>query len=219
MKTRKFLFPLFVTMALLLNSCILKSLNPFYVDSAVFFENALIGKWVDHKKGKWEVASVKEEAKDGKGVMKDIFGSEELPKKYENGYFVKYTENNKDVIFFGMPFKINSQLFIDFNLFNFDSDSLNDLVRSNIIETHTLAKVDVLKNGDVSIKWLDDEKLVELFDKNQIQIKHEKVGVNEAMILTASSSELYKFLKKYIESDIKNKWKTDKEYMLSKVNE
>lgn len=219
MKTRKFLFPLFVTMALLLNSCILKSLNPFYVDSAVFFENALIGKWVDHKKGKWEVASVKEEAKDGKGVMKDIFGSEELPKKYENGYFVKYTENNKDVIFFGMPFKINSQLFIDFNLFNFDSDSLNDLVRSNIIETHTLAKVDVLKNGDVSIKWLDDEKLVELFDKNQIQIKHEKVGVNEAMVLTASSSELYKFLKKYIESDIKNKWKTDKEYMLSKVNE
>ena len=110
MKTRKFLFPLFVIMALLLNSCILKSLNPFYVDSAVSFEKALIGKWVDLKKGKWEVASAKEETKDGKGVMKAIFGSEQLPKKYENGYFVKYTENNKDVIFFGMPFRTSLRL-------------------------------------------------------------------------------------------------------------
>ena len=57
MKTR---IVLFVACLLLFNSCIVKSLNPFYIVAAVKFEKAFIGDWQDDDGGIWKVASVKQ---------------------------------------------------------------------------------------------------------------------------------------------------------------
>tara|TARA_R110002049_G_scaffold280945_1_gene460402 strand:+ start:840 stop:1490 length:651 start_codon:yes stop_codon:yes gene_type:complete len=202
---------------LLFNSCVLKSLHPFYIASAIYYEASFIGTWVDSKDGKWEVASLKEEfEKDKEPKTED---DKKIYEQYKDGYFIKYTENQKEASFIGVPFKINNELFINFNMVDYNSQDLNSLAKSNIIETHTVAKLDTLTNGRMSLKWLDEDRLGELFDKKQIQLKHEKVGINETLVLTGSSIELYKFLKKYLESDIKDKWKTDKKFTLTRANE
>ncbi|MCK0158606.1 hypothetical protein MWU65_15555 [Cellulophaga sp. F20128] len=202
---------------LLFNSCVLKSLHPFYIASAVFYEASFIGNWEDAKQGKWEVTSLKEEFKKDKEPKFEY--DKKIYEQYKDGYFIKYTENEKEASFIGVPFKINNELFINFNMVDYNSEDLNSLAKSNIIETHTVAKLDILENGNMSLKWLDEDRLTELFEKKQIQLKHEKVGINETLVLTASSKELFKFLKKYLESDNKDKWKTDKKFTLTRANE
>ncbi|MCL5247247.1 hypothetical protein M4I21_15600 [Cellulophaga sp. 20_2_10] len=202
---------------LLFNSCVLKSLHPFYVSSAIFFEKSFTGNWVDSKNGKWDIVALNDEFKKEKEPMSEE--DKKMFQQYKDGYFIKYVEDKKEATFIGIPFKVNNQLFIDFNLFEFDTGELNNLVKSNIIETHTVAKLELLNNGSVSLKWLDEDRLSELFEKNQIQLKHEKVGINKTLVLTGSSKELYKFLKKYLDSDIKNKWETDKKFTLTRANE
>lgn len=216
MKLKKLIFPLFIVGALFLNSCVLKSLHPFYVSSAVSFEKKIVGKWLDNKKGAWEITPLQDEfEKDGPLSEADIAAF----KRYKDGYAIQYIEDDKEAIFIGMPFKVNDHLFIDFNLVEFDDNGLNDLVKSNVIETHTVAKVALLKSGDLDIKWLDESAIETLLEKNQIQIKHEKLGHNESLVLTGSSADLYKFLKKYIESDIEDKWQTSKKFTLKRINE
>ena len=199
MKTKKIRIPFFILMAFLLNSCIIKSLQPFYIASSLYYEESLIGKWEDNKKGKWEVVSFLSEFKKKKEPKDDE--DKKFIELYKNGYFIKYIENEKEAVFVGMPFKIGSQLFIDFNLFSYDDDGLNNIVESNLLITHTVAKIDILTGKEVSISWLDENKITSLIGKNQIQIKHEKVGIMENVVLTASSKELHKFLKKYVASN------------------
>lgn len=40
---------------LLLSSCVVKSLNPFYTKKSISFDKRFIGKWTDSKKGVWTV--------------------------------------------------------------------------------------------------------------------------------------------------------------------
>jgi len=56
MKTRNFLLALSL---LILSSCIVKSLHPFYTKKSIFFEKRLIGNWQDTKKGSWKVIQFK----------------------------------------------------------------------------------------------------------------------------------------------------------------
>lgn len=120
-----------------------------------------------------------------------------------------------------MPFKINNQLFLDFTPIEDkeSDDSKNDLYKLHLIETHTLAKFDALNDNEISIKWLSSKKLEQLLNEQRIKIEHEKVGFAETVLLTASSEELVKFIKKYMDSKDEDKWKTDVEFNLKKVNE
>ena len=68
---------------------------------------------------------------------------------------------------------------------------------------------DVQKNGEIEIKWLDEDKIQELFEQKKIKIKHETIGVmKDKYLLTASSKELQKFITKYMASSDSEKWKT-----------
>ena len=71
----------------------------------------------------------------------------------------------------------------------------------------------------LSVKWFSSEKLAELLDEDKIKIKHEEVGFTETTLLTASSEELEKFIKKYMDSKDEDKWKTDVEFNLKRVND
>lgn len=202
---------------LLLNSCALKSLQPFYIKSAVSYQENFVGKWQDTDEGVWEVKALKDEfEKEKNPISKE---DKQTFEQYKEGYFISYTKDDKNGTFLAMPFKVNNELFIDFVLFDYDTKSLNKLVKASIIETHTLAKVNFLKNGNVELKWFDEDKIKDLLDKNQLKIKHEELGLNETLLLTASSDELYAFLKKYTVSNTKDKWETDTEFILSKVDE
>ena len=82
-----------------------------------------------------------------------------------------------------------------------------------------MAKFDLLNDNEIDIRWFSSDKLEELLKENRIKIKHEKVGFWDTIVLTASSEELEKFIKKYMDSKDEDKWKTDVEANLTRVND
>ncbi|WP_372768346.1 hypothetical protein [Lutibacter sp.] len=213
---------------LLLNSCVVKSLFPFYTNGSIYFEKKFIGTWEDTDNGKWKVlpyqeAFLKEMKKDNEFKSPAEFNESEnkIYNKYKNGYMVYLEKDNTKTSFLVMPFKINNQLFLDFTPYeDKESDELdNILYQMHLIGVHTLAKFDITSTDEISVKWFSSEKLAELLDEDKIKIKHEEVGFTETTLLTASSEELEKFIKKYMDSKDEDKWNTDVEFHLKRVNE
>lgn len=215
MKSRSLILILCFT---LLSSCIVKSIQPFYIAEATKYQEFLVGEWEDNKKGKWTVTSFKqmflEENKDFSKVSEEDKVAYE---KYKDGYFINYSKGEKESVFLTMPFMVNDQLFMDFIPFDYE-DINNDLVSQHLLKTHSVAKIDKAENNQIKITWLDEGRLKDLFNNSQLKLKHEKVGFDESFVLTATSEELYKFLKKYEASDIKDKWKSSEEFNLTKTN-
>jgi len=220
MKTLKS-FSIFIVLVILLSSCVVKSLHAFYTQNLLYFEQKFIGNWLDADKALWSVKSFKEV------ILEEnhINNFSELPQdqlnmynNYKDGYVVYLEKDSTKSTFLAMPFKVNNQLFLDFTpIEDKESDQThNDLYKMHLISTHTLAKFDINSDNDINIKWLSSKKLEALLDDNKIKIKHEKVGFDETVLLTASSEELVKFIEKYMDSEDEDKWKTDVEVNLKR---
>ena len=117
-----------------------------------------------------------------------------------------------------MPFKVNEHLFLDFTPFEYEDDALNPLVAQHLLKTHSVAKVDLNPDGSIKLSWLSEEVVNPLFNENKIRLKHEKTGVSEDLILTATREELHAFLVKFMKSDLEKKWDKDDMYTLTSVN-
>ena len=220
MKTVKS-FSLFAVFALLLSSCVVKSLHAFYTQDILSYEPKFVGNWSDSDKGFWEVQPFKEVIlKENHKTNVSELDEEQLKlyNNYNKGYVVKYEKDSTQTLFLAMPFKINNQLFLDFTpIEDHEIDkSRNDLYKMHLLNTHSLAKLDIESNNSVSIKWLDQDKLEALLKADKIKIRYEKVGFDETILLTASSEELVKFIEKYINSGDEDKWKTDIEFSLKR---
>ncbi len=203
---------------LLLTSCIVKSIRPFYISDATEYQEYLVGTWTDNKKNTWEVASFRDlMEKDKKDGIKLSTEDKAAFEKYKDGYIISYIKKDKKSEFVAMPFKVDNQLFIDFIPFDFEEIS-NDLLSQHLLKTHSVAKVDRQEDNTVKIIWLDEGRIKDLFKKDQLKLKHEKVGLDESFVLTATSEELYKFLKKYNSSTIKNKWETSEKFTLTRID-
>ena len=223
MKTSKPKLVILSLLFLALNSCVVKSLFPFYANSNIYFEKKFIGNWIDTENAKWEILQFQEvilkENKKNKASELDT-DQFRIYNKYKNGYVVYFEKDNTKSSFLAMPFKINNQLFLDFTAIedNEIEELKNDLYKMHLIGTHTLAKFDFLNENEVAISWFSSKKLEQLLDEDKIKIKHEQVGFAETTLLTASSEELQKFIKKYMDSKDNDKWKTDVEINLKRAN-
>lgn len=227
---------LLVTCSVFLSSCFVKSLHPFYTKSTISFNKNLIGSWKDKDKGEWTIKSFKEEMFKEQTANKNINGVDvkttikmEEPKpssddfkfyqKFKESYYVSYKKKEKESVFIAMPFVLKNQLFLDFTPLFVDSEDLSSLTENHLVPTHSLVKLDILKNGEVSMKWLDESKLENLFKENRIKIKHEKTGVaGDDILLTATTEELQKFIKKFMASKDEDKWSTDTNFILKKAD-
>lgn len=210
MKTRNIIF---VLSFILFNSCIVKSLNPFYTKETISFKKELVGNWTDQNNGKWKVIAFKDAEKSDSPTEEE----KRLREKYSESYYVEYEKKGTKSIFFVTPFKIKNQYFLDFIPFDIENETSNSLVRNHMVTAHSLVKLDVLKNGEIEIKWFDSDELKKLFQENRIKIKHEKTGAMEdEVLLTASSKEIQKFLKKYLTTESAKKWETSTKYTLTK---
>jgi len=224
MKTLKSRFLILLLLFLLLNSCVVKSLFPFYTNSSIYFEKQFIGTWQDTENAKWEIllfpeVILKENKKNKPSELDaDQF---KIYNEYKNAYVVYFEKDSTKSNFLAMPFKINDQLFLDFTpIEDREIEGLkNDLYKLHLIGTHTLAKVDIINDNKIDIKWFSAEKLGELLEQKKIKIKHEKIGFSETILLTASSEELEKFIKKYMNSKDEDKWETDIEFNLNRIHE
>lgn len=233
MKTSK--FAILIVLALLLNSCIVKSLQPFYTEKSIRYTEKIIGNWQESKTVTWEIQSFKEELKKdsntnkknkskfSEGVSKVINGiitkgNDSINAIYNNSYIAKYTKREKEAYFIAMPFKIDDQYFLDFIPFMYDSKDTSQLTKEHLIVTHSVAKLDINSNNTLNLSWLDEDRIEDLFKANKLRLKHERIGIEEDLILTASSKELYAFLKKYITSNIEDKWNASDRITLTKTD-
>ena len=215
---------------LLLNSCIVKSLNPFYTKDKVVYEKKLEGNWKG-KNSTWKIMSlenaIREDYKKNKkhNRLKSFenddfkFSKEDLEiiEKFKDAYYIENSKYGKEAIFIATPFKIGKHLFLDFTPFEYETENLNNLAAQHLLKTHSVCLVEFSKTHDVKLKWLDEEVLKTLINENNLKIKHEKTGFDDDLILTASSKELYRFLEKFMSSDIEKKWEKDQIYTLVKT--
>jgi hypothetical protein len=203
---------------ILLTSCVVKSLHPFYTKETISFDQSFIGDWQDSKTGNWKVVSFESEITKDNPFKKMKKEDLKIYKEYKNSYYILREYEDKEVIYIATPFKINNQKFLDF--FPLDhQDGVDNLLQSHSIYTHSLVKYDVQKNGKIEIRWLAEDKVQPLFKQKKIKIKHETIGIlNENYLLTASSKELQKFIEKYMASNDAEKWETSTKFTLTKVN-
>ncbi len=222
--------------ALLLNSCIVKSLFPFYTRDAIDYEPRLVGTWHDDKVTRLEIFPFKEkyleEQKDGtpdevaKAINKRIrelaedyadFGPFGL---YEKAYLVFMNEDGKEAVFLAVPFRVKDQLFLDFALLDVDMAPINSLASFHMARMHTLIKVEFdADNTQVNLRWFAEEKLNKLIEENRIRIKYTDIASvidDPSYLLTAPSEELQKFIAKYMDSSDEDKWSSQVEYNFKK---
>ncbi len=205
MKTRGTLLVLII---LLFSSCIVKSLQPFYIKDRLSFNKNLLGNWTDNKKGQWTIESIKAKFEEDK--KESVKLSEEDIRAYEsykNGYYLNYINKDKVAGFIAMPFKIDEQYFLDFIPIEIEDEEINSLAAEHLLKTHSVAKLDFNSDNKISISWLSEERIDDLLNNGNMRLKHEVVGPSETLLLTATSEELYAFLKKYMKANIEDKWK------------
>lgn len=206
------------TCLLLLTSCVVKSLHPFYTKETISYDESFIGEWQDSKKGTWNIVSFKSEMIKDNPVEKMKEDDLKIYKEYKNSYYILREYKGQEVLFIATPFKINNQTFLDFFPFE-HQDDVDSLLESHSIYTHSLVKYDVQKNGEIEIRWLDEGKIADLFTEHKIKIKHETFGfLNDKYLLTAKPRELQKFIEKYMVSNDSDKWETSTKFTLTKID-
>lgn len=203
----------------LFSSCIVKSIQPFYIKEAIKYNPILKGDWTDHKKGEWKIVSFKEEwEKETDPNTKLSKEDRNAYERYKNGYYIKYVKKESEASFIAMPFKVNEHLFIDLTPFEYDSDDLNKLVAQHLLKTHSTAHVEINDDNSIKLKWLSEKAVGSLIRNKKLRLKHESTGIDEDLVLTATSEELHAFLKKFMSSDFEDKWDNDDIYSLTRSN-
>jgi hypothetical protein len=218
MKTKSIIFALII---LLFNSCLVKSLNPFYTKDVVSFDSSLLGTWSSKGSNKWIIEDLKDKVlreNNVNSVEELNDANKKMYEEFKGAYFVSITEGSAESYFLVVPFKIDDQLFLDFSPFTVESD-LSSLTQSHLLNAHSLVKLDVLNDGKVRLNWFDEDRIKDLFKQNKIKIKHQKIRgslFEEQILLTAKPKELQKFIRKYMASNNEEKWKTDTKYTLTR---
>lgn len=214
MKTRNIIL---VLSFIFFNSCVVKSLHPFYTKETVSFKRELLGKWRDNHKDSWKIFKFEEKFTEDNTTEETSDFFNKILEKYKNSFYIVYEQKTKVSHFLATPFIVNDQLFLDFIPLGLEDENLNSLFSSHLVYTHSLVKLNIKSNNTLEIKWFDEDELKNLFDENRIKIKHEKTGLlNDKILLTASSKEIQKFLKKYLATESAKKWETSTKFTLTK---
>lgn len=215
MKPKHFFILLLV---FILNSCIIKSINPFYTKDKIVFEERIVGDWKS-KNGQWKIKDFKTVWKEFEKEEEEISDSDKFAyETYQDSYAVEYIHKGKAAGFIATAFKVGNETLLDFTPFDYENDSLNRLVAQHLLNTHSVCLVE-FGEDNLELKWLDEDVIERLIENNNLKIKHERTGFDEEIVLTANSEELHRFLEKFIKSDIENKWEDDQTYTLTPVNE
>jgi len=211
---------------LLLNSCIVKSLNPFYTKDKVVYEEKLEGNWKS-KSATWKIKPFKVLMEEHKKSGDNLSESDKKTfENYKDSYVLEYTKNattNKIEkfsfsYFIVTAFKVDEHLFLNFFPMEYETESLNNLVTQHILNTHSVCKVDFLEDDSIKLKWLHEDVIGRLIESHNLKIKYEQTGIHNDLVLTAKSKDLYRFLDKFMSSNIENKWEKDQSYTLVKDN-
>ena len=193
MKTKKKIVFISLILMILVNACI-PSLHPLYTEEDLILDNRIVGTWVSDESTEdesiWKIEKYR-----GCG---ECPGPAELYPENLDGklYRLEHIQSSDTITFDLYLLKLGDYLYFDFYPHEYESE--NDMRNMHLYPVHTFAKVDIKQNSIV-IKQFSIDYLEELIEQNKIKISHEKSGMN--IILTASTLELQKFVKKYADDE------------------
>ena len=203
---------------ILLNSCIVKSLQPFYTNETVVKNDKISGTWNDQNGGLWKIISFEDEfEKNLESNEKLSDEDKEIKEKFKDSYFVNYTDKKKrDADFFIFLFELDKNLYADFIPFFTNSNDLNELEENHLTPTHSVAKVNFSKENKITFSWFREDKLSKLIQNKRVRIKYLKNEVSGDVLLLDTSENLQEFIKRYEASNIEDKWTQKEAYKLTK---
>ena len=182
-------FIVFTCLALTtLSGCLVSSLHPFFKQKDKLFDPEMLGHWIDGDSCIWSIAAHE---------FTEYFQG---PAKSDSTYHITYYEEaDKPGLFIGTLFRIKGVNYVDFYPEPNEEHCINDFTCWHHFPTHTLARVQY-NSDSIMLYWFAEELLTDLFEENRIRIKHETIELPEITrhLLTASTSELQKFIKKYL---------------------
>jgi hypothetical protein len=196
MKTIRILF-FILLMGLTFQGCI-TSLYPLYTDKDLVFDKRLLGTWhADSSGDTWEISNLlQKELEPYKNEKerreRELFKSQFINKKT---YLLTYTEKGEKAEFLLNLVKLDNNLYID--LCPGPLKTKNELFDDHFLPVHSYARIRISDNG-FDLSFFDAEQIYKLLNENRIKIKHESFDYYK--VITASTGELQKFVKKYADS-------------------
>jgi hypothetical protein len=169
-----------------MTGCLVSSLHPYYKKEDKQFDSVMVGNWIDGDSCIWI-------------IQPHMTGSFMGPQKQDSSYTVTYCEEEgKYAIMTGTLFRLNGIGYVDFVPDPDEDHCTSDMTCFHHIPVHTLARVQYNRDS-IMLYWYGEDWLNDLFEQNRIRIKHETVknGNYERHVLTASTDELQKFIRKY----------------------
>ncbi len=171
-----------------MTSCLVSSLHPFYKQKDKRYDPVMTGTWMDGDSSIWTI-----EANEESG---EFLG----PSHPDSTYLITYyEEKDRAGRFVGTLFRIRGVDYVDFYPEPYEDHCATELTCWHHFPTHTLARVQYSRDS-ILLYWYGEEWLNELFERNRIRIPHETVEISPDYprhILTASTDELQKFIRKY----------------------
>ena len=182
MKTKNALFLIVILISA--QSCTIFSLNPLYHDEDLLESNELVGLWQDADEGEEYVSFEKYEDKK---------------------YILRYMENNEDpkesdtISYEAGLLKLGDHYFIDLYPYYDEGFEEEDYLFRSFIPAHAVLKIE-WENDKMQLYTLSYDRLNELFEQNRIRIRHQMF--EEYIVITASTEELQKFIRKYADDEL-----------------
>lgn len=184
--------------------CFLKSVHPLVDEENAILVEGLEGIW-ETEDQRWtfvnDITRFPNLAEYmGQGI--DIESEDEEDLGLGKVYLI-FFENLQDLsadtsIFMGMVTELNGAYFLDLSVFAKSiaelDESESSFVDNHFFPVHTFSKI-TLEEGRLDIELFQSSFISDLISSNRIRIKHE--DTDDSILITASTSELRKFVEKY----------------------
>ncbi|PCE64896.1 hypothetical protein B7P33_06960 [Sediminicola luteus] len=181
---------------------------------AISYQESLLGTYTDKAGATWIISSAEADFNKQNALTEEDRKHFEA---YKGSYVIEYQLKGEKADFIGMPFLVNGQLLLDCVPVNFNCNGAG-IADQHLLPTHSVAKLEMGPSNTLKIDFMDEDRVDELLKNGQLRIEHSKIGLLETLVLTAKSEQLYRFLERYLEADIEDKWNS-KNFELSKVDE
>lgn len=181
----------------LANGCLVLSFYPLYTPDVLVKDNRIVGQWTTYnaheKDGKisydpdmqWEIVFPDSVMEDG----------ELKPNRYEYELLTRALGDTTVTARYALRLvKLGKYHFLDFFLDD-AGDIADGMAVAHLMPVHSFAKVTIGK--ELRIDWFSEGSLRQAIEQQRIRIRHEANG--DRILLTASPSELQKFVLKYVE--------------------
>ena len=197
-------------MAAMLSGCLVKSLHSFYDEGDVIYKPELTGNWLDDDSSKWVISRYSF----ARGFLKGD--------SLDNSYLAEMYENTANPSRFNVHlFKVDGILYLDFMPIRDKGEQ--EFYDIHLVPAHSLARVRFDSHDRMTISWFNEEWLNKMFEENRVKISHEVIlsddyGYGKQYVLTASTSELKKFIVKYGNDPDAFSEDKDKNFLCLKLN-